>query len=209
MHPNFTLLLVSTIIFSAIIVAYIIWRFGVINALSFIIVTGLFAAIMDFISAFVALNYEYPGKSKLWVFVFIFFGWTSVCGSCMFMAEGILVKNGHSIKTQKNIWWTLPLLTAVFAVLLDLFIDPVAVASGYWVWFIKGTVYFEIPLLNFVGWFVLMFCAPLAWILILRIQKLKNWMRLILSVLILFPLIIGSAILSTVLNGIISALGLQ
>jgi uncharacterized membrane protein len=40
-------------------------------------------------------------------------------------------------------------------VCLDLFIDPVAVATGYWVWFVPGEIYFGIPLLNFVGWFVL------------------------------------------------------
>jgi hypothetical protein len=33
---------------------------------------------------------------------------------------------------------------------------------------VKGTVYYDIPLLNYVGWFVLMFLAPLGWILIAR-----------------------------------------
>ena len=40
------------------------------------------------------------------------------------------------------------------AVVLDLFIDPVAVAAGYWIWLVKATVYYGIPLLNYVGWFV-------------------------------------------------------
>ena len=58
------------------------------------------------------------------------------------------------------------------AVGLDLFIDPVAVKAGYWVWFVSGTVYYGIPLLNFVSWFVLMFLAPLAWI---RIARQRQW----------------------------------
>jgi uncharacterized membrane protein len=61
-----------------------------------------------------------------------------------------------------------PLATGAIAVVLDLFIDPVAVATGYWIWFVKGTVYYSIPLLNYVGWFVLMFLASLGWILIAR-----------------------------------------
>jgi uncharacterized membrane protein len=51
---------------------------------------------------------------------------------------------------------------------LDFFIDPVAVAAGFWIWLVKGTVYYGIPLLNYVGWSVLMFLASLGWILIAR-----------------------------------------
>jgi hypothetical protein len=45
---------------------------------------------MDFLSAFVMRNYEYPGQSPLWVFTYIFFGWIGMCGICLFLAEGIL-----------------------------------------------------------------------------------------------------------------------
>ena len=44
----------------------------------------------------------------------------------------------------------------------------VAVALGYWVWRVPGDVYYGIPLLNFIGWFVLMLLAPLAWIEVCR-----------------------------------------
>jgi hypothetical protein len=45
--------------------------------------------------------------------------------------------------------WQLSVPTGVIAVVLDLFIDPVAVAAGYWVWLVHGTVYYGIPLLNY------------------------------------------------------------
>jgi putative membrane protein len=191
------------------VVTYIWWRFGGAGAFLFIIVSGLFSAIMDFISSFVVHNYVYPGQSRLWVFSFIFFGWTSVCGSCLFMAEGILARPQFNIVTQEKLWWQVPVLTGIIAVVLDLFIDPIAVRTGYWVWSVKGTVYYEIPLLNFVGWFVLMFLASLAWILIMRQQHWKNTKKIIVSFISLIPLIVSSVILSLILNGLIAAIGLR
>jgi len=60
------------------------------DTLVFIMVSGGFAAIVELISSFVARNYEYPGQSVLWVFTFIVFGWIGMCGTCLFIAEGIL-----------------------------------------------------------------------------------------------------------------------
>jgi putative membrane protein len=86
---------------------------------------------MDFISSFVACNYEYPGQSAFWVFTFIFFGWIGMCGSCLFIAEGILARPDQDMTTQGRLRWQVPLLTAFIAVVLDLFIDPAAVAADY------------------------------------------------------------------------------
>ena len=36
--------------------------------------------------------------------------------------------------TQRALWWQVPLVTGVIAVLLDLFLDPIAVLAGYWLW---------------------------------------------------------------------------
>jgi len=47
------------------VLAYIWWRFGGPDTLSFIILSGGFTAIMDFISSFVVRNYEYPGQAHL------------------------------------------------------------------------------------------------------------------------------------------------
>ena len=209
MTPNFTIILIGGIIFALPVLGFIWWRFGGPDTLAFIIVSGGFTAIMDFISSFVVKNYEYPGQSHLWVFTFIFFGWMTMCGCCLFLAEGILARPGRDMLTQPRLWWQVPLLTSLIAVVLDLFIDPVAVAAGYWVWFVEGTVYYGIPLLNYVGWFVLMLLAPLAWILIARHRDWSYWQKVAAAFGALVPLVIVSVVLSLILNGVIVALGLR
>lgn len=209
MSPNFSLILGGGILFSLPVLGFIWWRFGGPDTVVFIIVSGGFTAMMDFISAFVAQNYEYPGQSRLWVFTFIFFGWIGMNGSCLFLAEGILARPGRDMLSQVRLWWQVPLLTGIIAVLLDLFIDPIAVAAGYWVWFVEGTVYYGIPLLNFVGWFVIMFLAPLAWILIARHRRWGYWPKTGLAVVALIPLFFAAVALSLALNGAVAALGLQ
>lgn len=209
MTPNFTIILIGGILFALPVLAYIWWRFGGPDTLAFIIVSGGFTAVMDFISSFVVQNYEYPGQSQLWVFTFIFFGWIGMCGSCLFLAEGLLARPGRDMLTQRRLWWQVPLITGVIAVVLDLFIDPVAVAAGYWVWSVQGTVYYGIPLLNYVGWFVLMFLAPLAWILIARHRQWSYWQKGGVALGALVPLVIASVVLSLTLNGAVAALGLQ
>lgn len=209
MTPNFTIILIGGILFALPVLAYIWWRFGGPDTVAFIIVAGGFTAVMDFISSFVVQNYEYPGQSQLWVFTFIFFGWIGMCGSCLFLAEGLLARPGRDMLTQRRLWWQVPLITGVIAVVLDLFIDPVAVAAGYWVWFVQGTVYYGIPLLNYVGWFVLMFLAPLAWILIARHRQWSYWQKGGVALGALVPLVIASVVLSLTLNGAVAALGLQ
>jgi putative membrane protein len=112
------------------VLSYIWWRFGGPDALAFAVVPGLFTACTDFISAFVAQNYEYPGQSRLWVFTFILFGWIGVCGRCLFVAEGILSRPGQDMFGQQRLWWQVPLLTGVIAVVLDLFIEPHAAGTS-------------------------------------------------------------------------------
>ena len=206
---NFTVALIIGILFALPVLGFIWWRFGGPDTLAFIIVSGVFTAFMDFISSFVVRNYEYPGQSPLWVFTYIFFGWMGMCGSCLFVAEGILARPGQDMLTQPRLWWQVPLLTALIAVVMDLFIDPVAIEAGYWVWLVQGTVYYGIPLLNYVGWFVLMFLSPLAWICISRHRQWGLRQKVGVAFGALVPLFIASVLLSLALNGAIAALGLQ
>ena len=166
--PNFHLLMASGATFAVVVLAYFVWRFGVADAISFAILSGGFSAILDVLSSFAVENYVYPGQSRLWLFTYIFFGWIAMCGMSLLLAEGILCRRGEDMLTQRVNIWQAPLLAAVVAVAFDLFIDPVAVAAGYWVWLKEANIYYGIPLLNFVGWFVLMGLAPLGWILISR-----------------------------------------
>lgn len=74
-----------------------------------------------------------------------------MCGSCLFVAEGILAGPRQDMLSQRQLRRQVPILTGVIAAVLDLFIDPIAVHAGYWVWFVEGTVYYGIPLLDYVG----------------------------------------------------------
>lgn len=44
------------------------------------------------------------------------------------------------------------LMDALFVVAIDLFMDPLSVRTGDWIW-INGGPYFGVPIGNFVGWF--------------------------------------------------------
>ena len=208
-RPDFDTLIVTGTGFSLLVLAFFGWRFGLARTNVFIVVAGLFPAAMDFISSFAVSNYLYPGQSRLWVFTYIFFGWMAVCGTCLLVAEGILAEPGEDLLNSARMRWQAPLLAAVTAVLLDLFIDPIAVAAGYWAWTKPANVYYEIPLLNFVGWFVLMFLAPLAWI---EISRRKTWgsLRMGFAALLALPLLFAASVaMSLVLNGLIGLTGLQ
>jgi hypothetical protein len=207
MIPNFSVILVGGVLFALPVLWYVWWRFGVADALTFALLSGGFSAIMDFISSFAVDNYVYPGQTQLWVFTFIFFGWIGMCGSCLFVAEGILAHRNEDMLTGARLGWQVPLLTATIAVVLDLFIDPVAVAAGYWVWAVEGTVYYGIPLLNYVGWFVLMLLAPLVWIPIARRRSWGSGRKGAVALAAIPLLMVASVVLSLLLNGIIARLG--
>lgn len=209
MAPNFTLMMLIGVVTGCAVLAFVAWRFGGPNALAFAILSGLFPAILDFLSSFSAQNYVYPGQTRPWVFTYIFFGWIGVCGMCLFLAEGILLRPHEDLLGKGTIVWQASFCAGVIAVLLDLFIDPVAVAGGYWVWRAKGTVYYEIPLLNYIGWFVLMFFAPLGWMLVAQQRSWGYPKKGLVSLAAILPLGLCAAALSWLLNQAVAVLGLQ
>ncbi|WP_245751535.1 carotenoid biosynthesis protein [Amphibacillus marinus] len=67
---------------------------------------------------------------------------------------GVLL-NSLGISTQKG-KFVRALETGIWIVVLDLILDPVAVSLNFWTWHEPGNfAYFDIPLSNFVTWFVL------------------------------------------------------
>ena len=209
MMLNFDLLMSASATSAVVILAYFVWRFGVADAISFAILSGGFSAILDFLSSFVAENYVYPGQSRLWVFTYIFFGWIAMCGMSLLLAEGILCRRDEDMLTETVTIWQVPLLAAVVAVAFDLFIDPVAVAAGYWVWLKEANMYYGIPLLNFVGWFVLMGFAPFGWIFIARQRTWEGVKKVLASITAIVPLGMAAVTLSVIINGALDALGLK
>lgn len=77
-----------------------------------------------------------------------------------------------------------------------------------WVWLKEANIYYGIPLLNFVGWFVLMCLAPFGWILIAR-QRTWGGVKVPASIVAIMPLGIAAVVLSVIMNGALDALGLK
>lgn len=207
--PSFDLLMASGVTYAVVVLAYFVWRFGMVDAISFAVLSGGFSATLDFLSSFAAENYVYPGQTRLWVFAYIFFGWIAMCGMSLLIAEGILCRHGDDMLTRRANIWQVPLLAAVIAVAFDLFIDPVAVAAGYWVWLKEANTYYDIPLLNFVGWFVLMGLAPFGWILIARQNTWGGMKKILASIIAILPLGIAAVVISVITNGALDALGFK
>jgi putative membrane protein len=68
-------------------------------------------------------------------------------------------------------------LTAGFiGVALDLLEDPLAHHNNWWIWesSIKGITFFNVPILNFLGWFFLLFFMSIATLLIERSKFTEN-----------------------------------
>jgi uncharacterized membrane protein len=68
------------------------------------------------------------------------------------------------------------LAAGLFGVCLDLLEDPIAHYNNWWVWetSLKGIKFFEVPILNFIGWFVLIFFMCCATLLIVRSRFSEN-----------------------------------
>ena len=68
------------------------------------------------------------------------------------------------------------LAAGLFGVCLDLLEDPIAHYNNWWIWetSLKGIKFFEVPILNFIGWFVLVFFMCCATLLIVRSRFSEN-----------------------------------
>ncbi len=64
-----------------------------------------------------------------------------------FQFSKVLVKRGKTLSRA--------VVGGLIAVNLDLLIDPVAVASGLWLWTHKSFYFLGVPITNYIGWFML------------------------------------------------------
>jgi putative membrane protein len=68
------------------------------------------------------------------------------------------------------------LAAGVFGVCLDLLEDPIAHYNNWWIWetSLSGIKFFNVPILNFIGWFVLIFFISVATLFIERSRFSEN-----------------------------------
>jgi len=71
----------------------------------------------------------------------------------------------------------------IFGVCLDLLEDPIAHHNNWWIWeeSLTGFKFFNVPILNFIGWFVLIFFMCIATLLIER-SKFSENRKVLLSI---------------------------
>lgn len=67
-------------------------------------------------------------------------------------------------------------VAGAFGVCLDLLEDPIAHHNNWWIWqgTLQGIKFFEVPILNFIGWFMLIFFMSIATLLIERSRFSEN-----------------------------------
>ena len=88
-----------------------------------------------------------------WV-VFIYVGYTLTNSFLVWIGKNKprqSAKDGHLLPL-------LILLDGLFVVAIDIFMDPVAVHNGSWAWQDAGP-YFDVPIGNFIGWFLVTIIA--------------------------------------------------
>jgi uncharacterized membrane protein len=94
------------------------------------------------------LLFHLPGNVPLPVV----FAWLMIILSIYGMVNGIMARAPSSS-------WLQAVLPPLFALLLDLMLEPVAFhIEGYWEWLNPGKLnYYGVPLLNFLAWFIISF----------------------------------------------------
>ena len=66
-------------------------------------------------------------------------------------------------------------VAGLFAVNLDLMIDPVASSNNLWVWLGPSINFLGIPLYNYVGWFIMIFFYDIIiWSTVVGFRRMKG-----------------------------------
>ncbi|ULO07891.1 carotenoid biosynthesis protein [Paenibacillus sp. 19GGS1-52] len=129
-------------------------------------------------------SYEYSnilGPLLFGVPVTLGFAWIAVvCGA-------VLISNDFGL-TGVRLSLVRALQTGFWSVLLDLVLDPVAHAKGFWHWGSSGGLY-GVPWSNFLGWFIVSAALSLS-LQVFKISRLsvRRGTRLYQAILIMFGL---------------------
>jgi uncharacterized membrane protein len=132
----------------------------------------LLASGIGFVSEYLGLHYgslvgvgyayQTAYATVLDVPILILIFWSFFIYSCYSITNSFLAwKNQKKPEAAFNDYkrvWRLSALDGVIVLLIDLFMEPIMVGRGEWMWFDKG-LYFSIPFGNFVGWFLVAFVS--------------------------------------------------
>ena len=110
----------------------------------------------------------YPGYF-LWIGIvplWIEMGWFIVSASSFMIFHEVLLPKSRTVAAA--------LVAGLFAVNLDLLIDPVASSNRMWVWLGSSLNIMGIPLYNYVGWFLMIFLYDvIIWNTVITFKQIK------------------------------------
>lgn len=137
-------------------------------------------------------RYYYPGYmlyisivggvgNEGFVPIIIILGWSANLILLLNIAKHVVLKIYHKRNFLQIV--LISFSAGFFAVCLDLLEDPLAHHNNWWIWdkSIVGVTFFDVPLINFAGWFILIFYMSLITLLIERSRFSLN-RKVLLSV---------------------------
>jgi uncharacterized membrane protein len=103
------------------------------------------------------------GVVPLWIEM----GWFIVSASSFVLFHEVLLPRSKTLASA--------VLAGLFAVNLDLVIDPIASSNRLWVWIAPSLNFLGIPAYNYVGWFLMIFFYDIIiWNTVIRFQQMKG-----------------------------------
>jgi hypothetical protein len=128
-------------------------RFGLKNGLLFFIPLIIYGWILEESAIAIFHRYAYtPG----FLVKFLDAPFSIAVGWAAILYSGIIIAEGLSLSRFKT-----ALFVALWGLSIDFSMDALAVKFGYWTWFPPADVilpYFNVPVSNFVGWFIILSC---------------------------------------------------
>ncbi|MHA1150301.1 MAG: carotenoid biosynthesis protein [Promethearchaeota archaeon] len=137
-------------------------------------------------------GYYYPGSLLTWYWGHcpfdIILGWFVIIYCCSYFSHILIGKGEGSFPLlgigtvyengiDKHFTFLTILraaLAGIIAVNLDMFIDPVAVENGWWIWTVPSLYIQGVPIANYLGWFFLIFWALVFYDLIITYCVINN-----------------------------------
>ena len=113
----------------------------------------------------------FPGYAGYFVWIgivplWIEMGWFIVSASSFVLFHDVLLTRSRTVAAA--------LFAGLFAVDLDLMIDPVASSNRLWIWIGPSLSFMGIPLYNYVGWFLMIFLYDIIiWNTVIAFRQIK------------------------------------
>ncbi len=147
-------------------------------------------------------SYDYEkdfGTKILGVPLTIGSAWLMVIVTSRVLALGIMKRMELPYLVKGLVYAT---ISSIFAVIMDLAIDPVAyVVKQYWVW--EGnSFYYDIPLSNFSGWFILSFFIQFILYFWLEALEKKEELKWESRMVVLYSSIVLMFVIVATVNGL-------